>query len=72
MLFGFFIWESTPQSRMLTCRLLTSRGYVRCTVTPKTWKSDYQVVENVTEPGATIATRASFVVENGHPCAKQD
>jgi alkaline phosphatase D len=46
------------------------RGYVRCTVTPKTWKSDYQVVENVTTPGAPIVTRASFVVETGHPGGK--
>jgi alkaline phosphatase D len=41
------------------------RGYVRCTVTPKTWRSDYQVVEEVTKPGAPIVTRASFVVEAG-------
>jgi alkaline phosphatase D len=47
------------------------RGYVRCTVTPQTWKADYQVVENVTKPGAPILTRASFVVETGHPGAKQ-
>jgi alkaline phosphatase D len=47
------------------------RGYVRCTVTPRAWKSDYQVVENVPEPGATIATRASFVVETGHPGANR-
>jgi alkaline phosphatase D len=41
------------------------RGYVRCTVTPDTWRSDYQVVEDVTQPGAPIVTRASFVVEAG-------
>jgi alkaline phosphatase D len=46
------------------------RGYVRCTVTPKTWKTDYQVAENVTTPGAPILTRASFVVETGHPGGK--
>ncbi len=33
------------------------RGYVRCTVTAKTWRSDYQVVENVTAPGGPIVTR---------------
>ena len=27
------------------------RGYVRCTVTPETWTSDYVVVEDVTKPG---------------------
>ncbi len=41
------------------------RGYVKCTVTPKTWQSDYQAVEYVTKPGAPLITRASFVVENG-------
>ncbi len=47
------------------------RGYVRCTVTPKTWRSDYQVVEEVTKPGAPAVTRASFVVEAGQPGAKK-
>ena len=46
------------------------RGYVRCTVTPTTWKSDYQVVEKITQPGAPIVTKASFVVEAGAPGAK--
>lgn len=43
----------------------SQRGYVRCTVTPKEWKSDYRVVPYVTRPGAPIQTRASFVVEDG-------
>jgi alkaline phosphatase D len=43
------------------------RGYVRCTVTPGQWRSDYQVVEYVTRPGAPLVTRASFVVEEGKP-----
>jgi len=46
------------------------RGYVRCDVTPKEWKSDYQVVEYVTRPGAPLVTRASFVVEDGQAGAK--
>jgi alkaline phosphatase D len=43
------------------------RGYVRCTVTKDAWRSDYQVVEKVTTPGAPISTRASFVIESGRP-----
>jgi alkaline phosphatase D len=43
------------------------RGYVRCTVTPREWRSDYQVVEYVTRKGAPLTTRASFVVEDGKP-----
>ncbi|QEH39048.1 Alkaline phosphatase D precursor [Aquisphaera giovannonii] len=43
------------------------RGYVRCTVTPRTWTSDYRIVEDVTSPGAPARTLASFVVEAGRP-----
>jgi alkaline phosphatase D len=39
------------------------RGYVRCHVTPTQWKTDYRVVPFVTQPGADISTRASFVYE---------
>ncbi len=43
------------------------RGYVRCTVTPETWTSDFMVVDQVLEPGGKTAVRASFVVESGNP-----
>ena len=46
------------------------RGYVRCTVTPDSWRSDYQIVEKVTEPGAAVKTRASFTIESGRPGAQ--
>jgi alkaline phosphatase D len=46
------------------------RGYVRCTVTPREWRSDYQVVEFVDRPGAPLITRRSLVVESGRPGAK--
>ncbi|PLT29475.1 alkaline phosphatase [Peribacillus deserti] len=39
------------------------RGYVRCHVTPGQWRADYRVVPFVTEPGADISTRASFVFD---------
>jgi alkaline phosphatase D len=41
------------------------RGYTRCTVTPESWRTDFQIVEKVTTPGAPVKTRASFVIENG-------
>jgi len=47
------------------------RGYVRCTVTPDAWRSDFRVVPFVTRPGAPISTRASFVVEAGQPGAQR-
>ena len=43
------------------------RGYVRCELTPKVWKSDYQAIEIVSQPGAPLITRASFVTEAGRP-----
>ena len=45
------------------------RGYVRCTVTPSAWRSDYVVVPDVTHPGGAAVDRASFVVEAGKPSA---
>lgn len=41
------------------------RGYVRCTVTPKQWESDYRVVTSVTQPTFEALSRAKFVVEAG-------
>ncbi|MEX2261329.1 MAG: alkaline phosphatase D family protein [Bryobacteraceae bacterium] len=41
------------------------RGYVRCGLTRDRLVSDYRVVSYVTRPDSPIATRASFVVENG-------
>ena len=47
------------------------RGYVRCELTPARCQADYQVLEYVTRPGSPIATRASFVVEDGRPGARR-
>ena len=43
------------------------RGYVRCTLTPEAWRADYRVVPYVSQPGARVYTRASFVTEAGNP-----
>jgi alkaline phosphatase D len=47
-------------------------GYVRCTVTPEFWRSDYRVIPSVinTDDGG-ISTLASFVVEKGRAGAQQ-
>ncbi|SHE63983.1 alkaline phosphatase D [Fodinibius roseus] len=47
------------------------RGYVRCSITPERWQTDFRVVPYVETKGADIRTRASFVVENGQPGAVQ-
>lgn len=51
--------------------LNAQRGYVRCAVTPQIWKTDFRVLEYVNKPDGPISTRASFVVEDGEPGAKQ-
>jgi alkaline phosphatase D len=45
------------------------RGYVRCTVTPALWQSDYRVVDTALAPVSPVQTLASFVVEDGIPGA---
>ena len=47
------------------------RGYVRCTLTPQQFRADYRVMPYVTRPDAPIATRASFVIEDGVPGAQE-
>ena len=46
------------------------RGYVRCTVTPKIWTSDYMVIDEVEKPGGKTIRRASFVIEAGSPIVR--
>jgi alkaline phosphatase D len=43
------------------------RGYVRCTVTPRDWRSDLQIVDSIASPEAKLSTLRSFVVESGRP-----
>jgi alkaline phosphatase D len=47
------------------------RGYVTAEVTPDLWTSEFKIVPVVTEPGADIETRATFVVENGRAGAQE-
>ena len=43
------------------------RGYIRCAVTPKTWTSDYVVMDKVEQPGGVASVRAKCTVEAGSP-----
>ena len=47
------------------------RGYVRCTVTPQDWRSEFMVTEDVTRPGAVTSKLATFVVEAGRAGAER-
>jgi alkaline phosphatase D len=46
------------------------RGYVRCTLTPDHWASEYRIVSTVLQPQATASTVATFVIENGRAGAQ--
>jgi len=47
-------------------------GYVRCTVTPELWRSDYRVVPSVVQADdGGVSTLASFVVEQGKAGAEK-
>ena len=63
-------WTEVVRSENPHVKFLNAqRGYIRCEVTAERWRSDYQVVEYVTQPAAPLTTRASFVVEAGRPGA---
>lgn len=49
----------------------SNRGYVSCELTPETWTTHFQTTPVVDKPGSELITKASFVIENGRPGAKQ-
>lgn len=55
------VLRKNPQIRFFNGR----RGYVRCEVTPTSWRTDFRAVDYVTRPGAPAVTKASFRVEPG-------
>lgn len=57
-----------PGARYLEGR---KHGYVLCDVTADTLRADYRYIETLDRADTPIATGASFVIEAGHPGAKQ-
>jgi alkaline phosphatase D len=47
------------------------RGYVRCTLDSREWRTDLRMVESVGRADAPSYTFASFVVEDGTPGAQR-
>jgi alkaline phosphatase D len=43
------------------------RGYLSCTLDRAQWTSEFRIVDRVVTPGGTPSTRATLVVEDGHP-----
>jgi alkaline phosphatase D len=41
------------------------RGYVVCDVTPERWRTEFKVLDKVSERGGTLSTRATFAVASG-------
>ena len=41
------------------------RGYVVCDVTPEVWKTEFKVLDKVSDKMGTLTTRATFAVESG-------
>ncbi|GAB3441221.1 alkaline phosphatase D family protein [Streptomonospora sediminis] len=58
---GRLFLEANPHFRFVN----EQRGYVRCSLSPSEWRTDFRVVPYVTRPGAPVSTRATFVVEDG-------
>lgn len=48
----------------------TERGYIRCQVTPESWRADYMITDDVSKPGGKTVARTSYVVESGNPAAQ--
>ena len=43
------------------------RGYVRCEVTPETFRADFRNVDTIAEPTSPVTTASSWVIEAGTP-----
>ena len=41
------------------------RGYAVCDVTPETWRTEFKVLNKVSDRGGTLTTRATYAVERG-------
>jgi alkaline phosphatase D len=48
-----------------------NRGYVRCTVTPDDWTSEYRIATTVAQPTSPMQSLATFVIANGTPGAQR-
>jgi alkaline phosphatase D len=48
-----------------------NRGYVRCTLTPDAWTSEFRKVGTVLQPSSPCSSLATFAVENGSAGAHQ-
>lgn len=57
--------DALPKNPHLTYFDPAKRGYMRCTVTEKSWTTDMRTIDFTDKPGGATKTEASFVVESG-------
>jgi alkaline phosphatase D len=60
----FTRYQDDPNNPRIVFRN-NNRGYVRCTLTPDAWTSEYRKASTVTQPQATASPLATFVIEDG-------
>jgi len=53
--------EANPQLRFVNGQ----RGYAVCEITPERWKTDFKVLDKVSDPNGTMSTRSSLAVATG-------
>jgi alkaline phosphatase D len=41
------------------------RGYLVCEVTPALWKTHFRVIDQISTPGGSVSTRATYALEHG-------
>jgi alkaline phosphatase D len=61
--YGQLLLDQNPHVRFFNGK----RGYVRCTVSPERWTSEYRTVAFITRPDGPVETKATLVTENGKP-----
>lgn len=48
------------------------RGYMRCTVTPESWRTEYRTVPYVSRPDAPVQTATTWRVKRGRPGVERE
>jgi alkaline phosphatase D len=65
----FFRLADDPNNPHIVLRN-NNRGYVRCTLTPESWTSEFRKVSTVVQPQGSCSTLATFAIENGRAGAQ--
>jgi len=60
---GAALLAENPQIKFVN----DQRGYIRARLEPGLLTADFRVLPYVSSPGAPVSTRATYVVEDGHP-----